>query len=191
MWWCHVHSLHERATLHFHTLPAGPLPILLSGGSVWNAGVESTWKEITFWECSDYFPGSSGEDMVGKCAVLHLCYRMPNSKLNMTRKQPTYSGEGLHLWSSSTKHSNSVWESTGCQCHGGQVDRGSDTSNGVASIKLMGTGTWGAKIWIVPIPTGSEEPWHVSNNNSHFLFLSMEDMKFSLMVYWTIRNMKR
>lgn len=41
----------------------------------------------------------------------------------------------------------------------------------------MGTRTWGAKIWIVPIPTGSEEPWHVSNNNSHFLFLSMGDMK--------------
>lgn len=52
----------------------------MAGDDGWKVGVESAGKEVTLWECSER------ENRGGSQVVLHLSYKIPLCKLDMTPK---------------------------------------------------------------------------------------------------------
>lgn len=68
-----------------------------TGVVVWKARVQSTSKELPFWECNDYYLKSPREDKTGKYLVLCLYHTIPNGKQDQKRNidlyLPTYLGK--------------------------------------------------------------------------------------------------
>lgn len=85
--WVSLKSCSKRECIPFaiwtsiHISLTGLLPILLTDES---QGCHQYWERSSF---RDAIIISSKEDMVGRCAVLYLCYKIANSKFNMIKNK--------------------------------------------------------------------------------------------------------